>query len=97
MFVIHNDLHAEQLGPLGTRDEAMAELRRLASIPWAKPPNVPLHQLEDVRSELRNHRVRRIAGALACAWASGDAGSLRCELVGRKRRISPRRGTRKST
>lgn len=40
MFVIEDELHAEQIGRFGTRDEAMAELQRLASTPWDKPPNV---------------------------------------------------------
>ena len=40
MFVIDDELHAEQIGRFGTRNEAMAELRRLASLPWDEPPNV---------------------------------------------------------
>ena len=40
MFVIDDELHAEEIGRFGTRDEAVAELRRLAGISWDKPPNV---------------------------------------------------------
>lgn len=40
MFVVEDDLHAERVGQFGTREEAMAEVRRLANIPWDKPPNV---------------------------------------------------------
>lgn len=40
MFVIEDELHAEQHGEFATRDEAMADLRRRAAVPWNDEPNV---------------------------------------------------------
>ena len=41
MFLIEDERHAEpQGGNFQTFDAAMAELRRLAAIPWDQPPNV---------------------------------------------------------
>ncbi|CAN5612440.1 hypothetical protein BH10PSE14_BH10PSE14_08680 [soil metagenome] len=40
MFVIYDELHAEHVGEFATREEALAELRRLASVPWDQAPNV---------------------------------------------------------
>lgn len=40
MFAIEDDRHAEQIGQFGSRDEALVELKRLASVPWDKEPNV---------------------------------------------------------
>ncbi len=40
MFVIEDEAHAErQRGDFQTREDAMAELRRRASIPWDEAPN----------------------------------------------------------
>ena len=39
MYVIEDERHAESFGKFETRDEAMNELRRLASIPWNMAPN----------------------------------------------------------
>ena len=39
MFVIEDELHSEQIGEYATRAEAIAELRRLAELPWDAPPN----------------------------------------------------------
>ena len=39
MFVIEDERHAEQIGTFSDREEAMAELRRLASVPWDHAPN----------------------------------------------------------
>ena len=42
MFVIEDEVHTEWLAPrFDTRDEALAELRRIASVPWMTPPNRP--------------------------------------------------------
>lgn len=38
-FVIEDELHADCLGEFPKMEEAMAELRRLASIPWDHEPN----------------------------------------------------------
>jgi hypothetical protein len=39
-FVIDDELHAEEHSTHETLDEAIAELKRLALIPWDKEPNV---------------------------------------------------------
>lgn len=39
MFYIDDDIHCERDGPFATFEEAIAELRRRASIPWDSPPN----------------------------------------------------------
>ncbi|WP_456620173.1 MULTISPECIES: hypothetical protein [unclassified Bradyrhizobium] len=39
MFVIEDELHAEPQGQFQTRQQAVAELRRLAAIPWDEEPN----------------------------------------------------------
>ena len=39
MFVIEDELHAEQQGQFPTREQALAELQRLAAIPWDEEPN----------------------------------------------------------
>lgn len=40
MFIIKDERHAEpQEGEYASYDEAMAELHRLATIPWDEPPN----------------------------------------------------------
>ncbi len=40
MFVIEDERHADQIGQFDSREDAMAELRRLASVPWDEEPNV---------------------------------------------------------
>jgi hypothetical protein len=40
MFVIEDELHAEHHGEFATFAEAVAELKRRATIPWDEPPNV---------------------------------------------------------
>ena len=40
MFVLDDEWHAEHLGEFATKDEALAELRRLATVPWDETPNV---------------------------------------------------------
>jgi hypothetical protein len=40
MFVIEDEAHGEPVGEFGRRAEAIAELRRLAAIPWNEAPNV---------------------------------------------------------
>jgi hypothetical protein len=40
MFVIEDEIHAEPQGEFASFDEALAELRRRASVPWDRRPNV---------------------------------------------------------
>ena len=40
MFIIEDERHAEQLGRFGSREDALIELKLLASLPWDKDPNV---------------------------------------------------------
>ena len=40
MFIIEDETHCELHGEFATLDEAVAELRRIAHIPWGQPPNV---------------------------------------------------------
>jgi hypothetical protein len=40
MFVIEDEIHAEHHGQFSSFDEALAELRRRATIPWHEPPNM---------------------------------------------------------
>jgi hypothetical protein len=40
VFVIEDELHDEQQGEYGSMAEALAELERLAKLPWDKPPNI---------------------------------------------------------
>ena len=39
IFVIEDELHAEQIGEFLSLDSAIAELRRLAAKPWDEAPN----------------------------------------------------------
>jgi hypothetical protein len=39
VFVIEDEIHAERLGKFMSREEAFAELRRLAELPNGIPPN----------------------------------------------------------
>ncbi|MBZ6381079.1 hypothetical protein [Sphingomonas sanguinis] len=39
MFVIDDEWHAEPIGEYASRTEAMAELRRMAALPWDEHPN----------------------------------------------------------
>jgi hypothetical protein len=40
MFVIEDELHAEPQGQFDSLEQAIAELRRRAAIPWDQHPNV---------------------------------------------------------
>ena len=40
MFVIEDEWHAEQIGKFASREQAHAELRRLAELPWDVEPNI---------------------------------------------------------
>jgi hypothetical protein len=40
VFSIEDEIHAEHLGEFASFDEAVAEPRRLANIPWDRAPNV---------------------------------------------------------
>ena len=40
MFVIEDERHADNIGQFHSRDDAMAELRRLATLPWDREPNI---------------------------------------------------------
>jgi hypothetical protein len=39
MFVIEDERHAETHGEFASFDEAIAELKRIATIPWDEAPN----------------------------------------------------------
>jgi len=39
MFAIEDDLHGEPGAEFATREEAQAELQRLAALPWDERPN----------------------------------------------------------
>ena len=39
MYVIEDEHHAEPVGEFPTFEQALVELRRLASLPWDQPPN----------------------------------------------------------
>ena len=39
MFTIEDELHGEPGAEFATREEAIAELHRLATLPWDAPPN----------------------------------------------------------
>ena len=39
MFVIEDENHAEWIGEYPSREEALAELNRLADVPWDQAPN----------------------------------------------------------
>ena len=39
MWIIEDELHGEPGAEFETRDEAIAELRRLATLAWDEPPN----------------------------------------------------------
>ena len=40
MFVIEDEAHAEQHGEFQSLQDALDELRRMATLPWDQPPNV---------------------------------------------------------
>lgn len=40
MFLIEDERHAERIGEFNSREDALAELQRLAGIPWDKEPNL---------------------------------------------------------
>ena len=39
VFVIEDEIHAEWMGEFALRDAALAELQRLAKLPYGVPPN----------------------------------------------------------
>lgn len=39
MYVIEDELHSETIGTFPTSEQALAELHRLASLPWNEHPN----------------------------------------------------------
>jgi len=39
MYVIEDELHSEHIGQFPTLELALAELRRLAALPWDQAPN----------------------------------------------------------
>lgn len=39
MFIIEDEAHSEHMGRFDTRAEAVAELRRLATVAWDQEPN----------------------------------------------------------
>lgn len=39
MFAIEDEMHDERCGEFSTRERAMAELRRLALLPWDQEPS----------------------------------------------------------
>lgn len=39
MFVIEDEIHCDWHGQYGNFDDAVAELRRRATLPWDQPPN----------------------------------------------------------
>ena len=40
IFVVEDERHAEPIGEFASRDEAVAELHRLATLPWDQEPNI---------------------------------------------------------
>ena len=40
MFVIEDEIHCDWHGQFSNYDDALAELRRRAVLPWNEPPNV---------------------------------------------------------
>jgi len=40
MFIIEDEKHAAQFGQFASFDEAVAELKRRAEIPWDQSPNI---------------------------------------------------------
>ena len=40
MFVLEDEIHAEQQGEFATFEEAVTEVKRRAAIPWDQQPNV---------------------------------------------------------
>jgi hypothetical protein len=40
MFVIEDIIHGEQYGQFAKFDQALAELRQRAAVPWDQPPNL---------------------------------------------------------
>jgi hypothetical protein len=86
MFVIEDELHAELQGEFATFDEALAELRQRATIPWDREPNVApcsswqtcgrsYEIIEYDSSQQPWHVVRRVpvleVAASGIKWASG--------------------------
>ena len=40
MFIIEDEWHAEHIGEFTNKPEALAELERLAAVPWDEAPNL---------------------------------------------------------
>jgi hypothetical protein len=40
VFVIEDELHADELGQFASFEQAVAEIRRIALVPWGTPPNI---------------------------------------------------------
>lgn len=40
MFTVEDDFHGEPGAEFATKEEAVAELQRLAALPWNEPPNL---------------------------------------------------------
>ena len=40
MFVIHDELHDESVGQFTSFSDAVAEVRRVAALPWDQEPNL---------------------------------------------------------
>jgi hypothetical protein len=52
MFVIEDELHVEWHGQFGSFDDALIELKRMATIPWDEAPNVaPCSSWESCRRD----------------------------------------------
>jgi hypothetical protein len=84
MFVVEDETHAEHQGRFATFDEALAELRRRAEIPWDQAPNAApctgwrscgrdyaIVEFDDAQSPWKE--VRRVqalsVSALGVAWS----------------------------
>ena len=89
MFVIEDENHAEQSGEFATLEEALAELRRRALIPWNDEPNVAPctswktcgrdYEILEYDDHARPWKiVRRVAGfevsAAGVVWSEGSSG-----------------------
>lgn len=80
MFVIEDDIHCEQKGAFETRAEAVAELRRLAAIPWDQEPNVaPCTGWRDCG---REYRLIEYDAATTCWREVASVGALNISAAG---------------
>lgn len=72
-FVVEDRAHADVIGEYAELDEALAELRRRAAIPWNEPPNrTPCSEWATCR---REYQVCEVAGT-QIIWEE-----LRCYMV----------------